>query len=217
MGFFDKFKNKKENNNIINDNIIQQNSMPHEILYSREENGNFEIDFLDHQADFKQLYDSTRLIVSDPKIISNKLVYDCLVSWYNNSDAEYIGQVDSRTDYKHVLAELDMNLLLKDENYCRAVMVNLLDKKRVEKYLASSLEDYPEIPCGEYVGGITLKDNSYKKYFDVNVGICAHFSEEMTQKRTIYKLQQEQKRQDKINSNKEKIQKLQQEIEELER
>ncbi len=217
MSFFDIFKNKKENNIIKNNNAINKTSMPQEISYLRENNGNYRIDFLDHNADFKQFYDSTRLVIGNSKVISNKLVYDCLVSWYNHSDAEYIGQIDSRRDYKHVLAELDINLLFTDENYCRAVMIDLLNQKRVERYLASGLEEQPEIPCGEYVGGIRFKNNSYTKYFDTDVGAKVHFSKEMSEKRAEYKLHQEQKRQNIINSKKAMIQKLQEEIDEIER
>ncbi len=217
MKFFNMFKNNKETNTTEYGNTTKQSSIPHDISYSRENNGNIKIDFLDYNADFKQLYDSTRLVIGNPKVIKNKLVYDCLVSWYNYSDAEYIGQIDSRTDYKHVLAELDISLLFTDENYCRAVMTNLLNQKSVEKYIACGLEEHPETPCGEYIGGIMLKDNSYKKYFDTVVGAEAHFSKEMIQKRATYKLQQEQKRQDRINSRKAMIQKLQEEIDEIER
>ena len=58
MGFFDRFK-KKENNNIPTN---QPEMKPYDIKYSSGSNGTLQIDFYDRNADFKQFYDTTRLL-----------------------------------------------------------------------------------------------------------------------------------------------------------
>ncbi len=162
MGFFDRFKKKDKQNtgNVVN-NRQSVERLPFNVEYSQISNGNLQVEFYDKNSDFKKFYDTTRLIIGrQPLNIEGHQVYNCAVSWYGQDDCqmfdEKTGKFDSLNaqEYRGVLAEIDLDLLQSDPNYCNMVMKGLLDKQRVERYLENGLQETPDQPCGKYIGGV---------------------------------------------------------------
>ena len=183
-----------------------------------------QVEFFDPKADFKQFYDTTRLIINKkPLIMSDKEVYNCLVSWYGSDDCqifnENLGKFESlrATEYRNILAQIDLNLLQNDPDYCKMVMQNLLNRERVEKYLDMGLEEMPERPCGKYIGGVMEFGNQYKKFFSEAVGKASHNSETMINKRKRHRERIEYAKKMAIDRKKAEIAKLQSEIDDLSR
>lgn len=225
MGFFDRFKKKDKQITEKADNDRQpERQLPFEAEYSQSSSGNLQVDFYDKNADFKKFYDTTRLIVDrQPLDIEGHQVYDCVVSWYGHYDCrmldEETGQFDSigAREYRDVLAEIDIELLKTDPNYCNKVMTDLLDKQRVEKYLESGMQEEPEHPCGKYIGGIRQTEKGYGKFFSIVVGIASHNSELMVNRRQEHREIIEYRRQKAIADKKAELEKLQEELESMAR
>ena len=185
MGLLDMFKKKE--NNVEN----RKKSMPEKRdNYTINENieGKFQLDYTEAEPKFGQFYDTTRLVVD--KI--NNDVSKCRVSWYGHDDAIIINpetgeEVGRLTNYSEILTKIDYDLLQRDPNYVRTLMVTLLKRNRVEEYLARGLQENPELPCGEYVGHVQLKDGKYQKVFDEELGRQSHYSERMRQIRQFYR------------------------------
>lgn len=193
-----------------------------EIKYGITNDGRLQIDFYDMQADFKQFYDTTRLIVSDETLnLANQEVCNCMVSWYGRDDCQMLDEttgkfeIQSAKDYKDILAQIDINLLKSDSNYCNKVMKSLLNKKRVENYLEAGLEENPEHLCGNYVGGIRKNERGYEKFFSTEVGKASHRSDLMVNKRHKHKEELEAKMQRAIYDKKAQIEKLNKEIDDM--
>lgn len=217
MGLLDKFRKNKEQENIQ----PQQYDLPFEVELKMIANDLIQIDFFDKQADFKQFYDTTRLVASyNPTSLgNNRDVLNCKVSWYGHNDAQILdGGKESgrRAQYRGVLAQIDLNLLQTDANYCQAVMKGLLNQNRVEQYLDRGLEENPDMPCGKYIGGIIEKDGKYRKSFDPNIGRQSHYSDLMVNRRKEYRENQEMRRQQQIEDRRKQIEKLQSEIDSME-
>lgn len=223
MGLFDFLKNKQKN--VETQPSVQQNNeqKSFNINYKWTRDGNLQVDFYDSIGKFGQFYDTTRLIVSQtPEIIANQCLQDCQVSWYGSNDAvvlggEYFGESKNSVNYSHVLAQIDTNLLMQDEEYCYTVMKRLLDRKRVMTYLEDGLKENAQLPCGEYIGGIQKQGNEYKKVFSEEVGNAAHYSAKMVNRRAALKQKNEVAKQMEIEAKKRKIQELQGEIDDLSR
>jgi len=96
-------------------------------------------------------------------------------------------------------------------------MKELLDKKRVERYLESGLQETPEHPCGEYIGGIRQTEKGYGKFFSIIVGEASHNSESMVNKRQKYREIIEERRQKAIEKKKAQIEKLKRELDSMEK
>lgn len=225
MGFLDRFKKtgKQDTRNVTNNREAAE-QLPFDVSYSRIANGNLQVEFHDRNADFKKFYDSTRLIIDkEPFYMEGHQVYRCAVSWYGDSDCRVWDAREERynslraQDYQRVLAEIDLELLQTDVNYCNMVMKGLLDKQRVEKYLENGLQETPEYPCGEYIGGVRKKEQSYNKFFSTVVGRASHNSESMVNKRQQYREKMEKQRQEAIENKEAQIAKLQSEIDNLEK
>ena len=215
MGLFDKFKKKEQ---VVNEEIKKQ--LPYNIVFNTTADGRLQVDFYDENADFKQFYDTTRLVIgNNTKNIEGYNLQSALVSWYSMSDAvivnEYGQETGRRNDYKEILTQIDLNLLQSDSNYCVAVMGRLLDKKRVDKYLEDGLKENSILECGNYVGSIERKENKYTKCYNVNIGKAVHNSGFMIQKRNENRMQDEERRQRSIEDKQRRIDMLKQEIEEL--
>jgi hypothetical protein len=209
MGIFDIFKKEKPTNNVVPQ--AEPQKMPFDISCSQTPEGFLQIDYYNMQADFKDFYDITRLIVKQPSAeVSKSGVYEGNVSWYGMNDAEMLDpatgkEIGRRADYSNVLAELDINALQTNPDYCSWVMQVLLNKKRVEKYLEKGLEEQAEEPCGNYVGGIARRESGYYKYFDPEVGREAHNSSTMVDKRNKNKESKRIAAQNKLAANQAKI------------
>lgn len=221
MGFFDIFK-KNDKQSIYNRQPVRE--LPFDVEYSTITNGNLQVEFYDKNTDFKKFYDTTRLIVGRyPLNIEGHQVYNCAVSWYGSSDCqmfdEKTGKFDSlrAQEYRGVLAEIDLELLQSDPNYCNMVMKGLLDKQRVERYLESGLQETPEKPCGKYIGGVRQTEKGYGKFFSSIVGRASHNSELMINRRQQHREMMEAQRQKAIADKKDQIKKLQSELESMEK
>lgn len=225
MGFFDRFK--KSDKQIIEDTVNNrqpEGQLPFNVEYSPTSNGNLQIEFYDEDSDFKKFYDTTRLIVSrQPLNIEGHQVYNCAVSWYGQNDCQMLdektGKFDSlrAQEYRGVLAEIDLELLQSDQNYCSMVMKGLLDKQRVERYLENGLQETPEHPCGKYIGGVRKTEEGYGKFFSIIVGQASHNSELMIKRRQQRREMVEAKKQKAIADKKAQIEKLQNELDSMKR
>lgn len=218
MGILDKFRNKKQNVNPI-DNRPQKEKKEFDVTYGVTTDARLQVEFHDNEADFKQFYDITRLIVSgSPLNIAGQEVYDCMVSWYGSSDCHVLdkrtGQLDSprATAYRGVLAQIDLDLLQKNPEYCNAVMKGLLNRMRVERYLEQGLQETPKQPCGKYIGGVRENESGYEKFFMQPVGQANHDSDFMRNRRQENRERLEAARQSAIASKQSQIAKLQAEI-----
>lgn len=220
MGLFDRFK--KQEQNVQKPQKPQQPALPYDIKLKVNEEGKIQIDFYDKNAEFKQFYDSTRLIIDNEKRnMGNIPIKECRISWYGKDDSIMIdregNEQSRRVAYQNIMTEIDIGLLQTDPNYCMMLMKNLLNKSRVEKYLNEGLKESPDIPCGKYVGGVRVIENKYRKYFDPQVGKVSHNSQEMKDKRTQYREALESAKQQIINEKQQKMARLQEEIDELSR
>ena len=106
-------------------------------------------------------------------------------------------------------------LLSVDENYCSVVMRNLLDQKRVLKYLEDGLQETPERPCGKYIGGVRPTEKGYDKFFSLPVGRASHNSDLMINCRRECRESIEAQKQREIANKKARIQQLQSEIDDM--
>lgn len=222
MGLLDIFKKKEQINEQI-ETVTQEQTLPYDINLKVNEEGKLQVDFHDKRPDFKEFYDTTRLIIDSQRTDMGSIpLKECRVSWYGESDMIMIDretgeEISRRTDYKDILTDIDIGLLQTDYNYCVSVMKNLVNQKRVEKYLNDGLKENPEVPCGKYIGGIRNNQNKYEKYFDQIAGQKSHNSNEMIDKRNKYRELQEIRRQQQIKMKREEMAKLQSEIDDLSR
>ncbi len=223
MGFFDKFK--KNNKSVEKEiNNKQSTELPVNVQFIQLPNNILQVEFYDSNAKLKEFYDTTRLMIdTNPRSMAGHTVYDCAVSWYGQDDCQTLNNLTQKFDslrsreYQRILAEINLDLLQSDSSYCNMVMKSLLDKERVEKYIAMGLQETPEQPCGKYIGGIKQTEKGYRKFFAVAVGQSSHNSEQMVSKRQEYRAEIEAQRQAKIAEKKAQIEKLQSEINDMDR
>lgn len=221
MGLFDMLK-KKEKPQETEQTIHQKQELPYDINLKLNEEGKLQIDFYDKKAEFRQFYDTTRLIIDNEITNMGKTpIKECRVSWYGKDDDVMFdrkgNEISRSSQYKDILVDIDIGLIQSDYNYCISVMKELVNQKRVEKYLNEGIKENPEMPCGKYIGGIKLIENQYKKYFDIQVGEISHNSSEMIDKRKKYRELQEIRRQQQIKMKREEMARLQSEIDDLSR
>ena len=89
---------------------------------------------------------------------------------------------------------LDMQKLFSDQQYQETLMLDLLESKRVKKYMEWGLQETPQYECGNYIGevGRSAKTGEYIKKFNTMIGRMVHYSHDMVTKRNEHK--EEQKR-----------------------
>ena len=223
MGFFSRFMNKgkkdiAQEHHYPNTDI---NRPPYEVSSEYTPEGYLQVEVRENYPKDDQFYDITRLIIQGSPVImtSDRIpVLNCLVSHYGSSDCILIGsdgrEYGRRSDYRHVLAEFDVNLLLKDKTYAYSVLVGLLNKSRVDRYLNDGMKDNPKHPCGIYVGGIN--PSTRVKYFDPNVGRESHYSPKMQDKRARAKEAAIERMKDEYQRNQMRIAELQERNKQLE-
>jgi len=206
MGIFNRNNKKRE----IQENVVTQPVKPSSnVEYNITPDGRLQIDYYDPNADFKQFYDTTRLIVGKSRNIAGYNVSECQVSWYGSTDCQYFDrgkEFGRRVDYSKILTQLDINLLYQDPRYLEIVMKDLLEQKRVEGYLQRGMQDSPANPCGQYIGEVT---RDYIKVFRQPIGNIAHNLPEMIHKRKRDKERRRALREETINRYKQEILKLQ--------
>lgn len=243
MKAFDKIKDKVKNfwKNITNRKTMAEQLPSGEITGGRKDeqqlssikytalSENFlQIEFYDPNSKHENGYDTTRLVINK-NIMRNMpgdSVCDCHVSWYGSSDAVYTdtpnaitGQPESKRAqlYSRVLAEIDLESIQRDPNYCSEVMKSLLDQERVKKYLENGMKNSPEHPCGNYIGGIQNTEKGFTKVFNQEVGTASHYSPYMVNSRQQQAARQQAEIQRQIAEKKADIEKLQRESNDYER
>lgn len=240
MGLFDRFLRKDTRNTgdtrdtgdreatkpVERPTSIPQMPKLNRVQQVKDENGRlfYQLDYYDKDASFKQMYDTTRIVVDAvPTMIAGHQIYSAKVSWYGKNDAVYLdpqyGDMGRRNQFTDIKLGLDVNKFFSDPAYQAVLMRQLLDKNRIERYISQGLEDSPKTPCGNYIGhvGISSKSNSneYRKIFSEAVGREVHYSHEMLTKREEYKQYQEQQRQAMMARKQAEIERLQKEIDDL--
>ena len=217
MGIFSKLF-KKKNNQENEMPVMAENINPNNIRITITKEGWLQIDYYNNEGRVGALNDSTRLVVTNTsEHLAQRYIPKCLVSHYNIGDCQVLRGygVSSRENYKEILAEVDINLLQTDYKYCKAVMRDLLDSRRVEADWEQGLEENRQRQCGKYIGGIQFWKHGYSKFFDANVGVESHYSPDMIVKRQRYREEKEARRQREIESKRRRISELQSEIDDL--
>ena len=229
MGLFDRFKKKQEPKVML---VAPVQSMRRDVsideFIGKDGKRYIEVNHYNANADFKDLYDSTRLIVrKDPTILpSGEMVYDAQVSWYGENDAVMFDEngkdMGRRNQMTAIKLGIDMEKLLsEDKMYHIALMRDLLKQDRVRKYIEQGMQDNPAQPCGNYIGQIALKRDEqtdkmyYRKRFMVSIGKEIHYSPEQVAAREQHKQKQERIKQGMIADRQARIQRLQSEIDDL--
>ena len=88
MGLFSRKKNKIEPVDLPKASMQSKPSRPSDSFTIKQSEDGLQIDFCEAVPKFGQFYDTTRLILQGKNInFPDKQVYDCLVSWYGQSDA----------------------------------------------------------------------------------------------------------------------------------
>ncbi len=133
----------------------------------------------------------TRLVLEPrPERINYHKVYTGKVSWYNTLDTMYFDKGnmrDPRNRGPKIRLSVDPDLLQTDNEYTEIVMGDLLSKNRVTSYMNRGLTENPDIPCGNYVGGVrVLRNGRYDKFFDSKTGYYVHNLPEIARYRAGY-------------------------------
>lgn len=190
MGFLDLFRKKTKK--VTRYDVPEANDEAAHVLREITDDGKLQIDYME-KPDFRKPYDSTRLVLETiPENINGNKVYTGKVSWYNQGDTIMFDNNDSRHRGWTIRMEVEPTLLRTNDEYVRWVMVGLLNRSRVQSYIERGLIDNPDVPCGNYVGGIDAKpDESFGKIFDNFIGTYVHNMPAVRQARAQY---QERKR-----------------------
>lgn len=206
MGLLDLFK-KKNNTHLaqpIPDVEVPQKRTS-DINYTYTKDGMTIIDFYDDEPELAQTYNSTRLVINPTALqIANEDVYDCIVSWYYDNSCHTPSECTPKTvldGQENILAQIDLQLITIDPEYCYMVMKNLLNKNRVTGFLEDGLKENPIRPCGNYISGIIEdeKTGDYVEDFSNKVGIAVHNSPKMVERRKAYIEQMRKKAASQIN------------------
>lgn len=201
LDFFRKKKTKQASQNMSDTNQYQE-KVP-DIKYSYTKEGILIIDFYDDEPELAQTYDSTRLAINPTALqIANKDVYNCIVSWYSCYAPAECGPRAVLDGQENILAEIDLQLITIDPEYCYTVMKGLLNKKRVTGFLEDGLKENPIKPCGNYIGGIIEdeKTGDYVEDFSNKVGIAVHNSPKIVEFRKAYIEQMRKKAASQVNN-----------------
>ena len=190
MGFLDLFRKKTKK--VTRYDVPEANDEAAHVLREITDDGKLQIDYME-KPDYRKPNDSTRLVLETiPENINGNKVYTGKVSWYNQGDTIMFDNNDSRHRGWTIRMEVEPTLLRTNDEYVRWVMVGLLNRSRVQSYIERGLIDNPDVPCGNYVGGIDAKpDESFGKIFDNFIGTYVHNMPAVRQARAQY---QERKR-----------------------
>lgn len=222
MGFFIKNKDLEEEPVEIK---AEKQATPVQRIKLRDGRECLELNYYNDEKSFGQFYDTTRIIIDcDPTMKDREgSVYRAFVSWYGQDDVQILApkmELQSRKNqFTEVQLGLEFEKLFEDADYQKALMVHLLDQKRVQQYMQRGLEDNPERPCGNYVGKVIQDKETgrYKKAFSIETGKAVHNSFEQIQRRIQHKAEQEKEKQARIADLRRKQAEAQIEIDELEK
>ncbi len=192
--------------------------------------GGYEVELYDSAPDFKQFYNTTRLIVSKKNVKLSGNVYECLVSWYNRTNTNDPNEEMRKGNYTRILLELDTKLLTEDPKYVAVLMNDILNEKRIKtRYIPNGEKEISQIelenrqtisrgtistpPCGRYVGGVHGPERNYETYFNDEIGLEAHMLPEMVKIREKLREEEKTKRKIEMIARKKRIAELQEAIE----
>lgn len=134
------------------------------------------------------------------------------------SDCVFLGkngeELGRRTDYKSVLAGINMEALQNDYRYRVALMRDLFKQSRVENYLKISEQESPDRPCGKYIGFI---NHEYGKQFDPSTGRAAHYTNEMRETRYKKQIEERRSKEESIRRAEAEVARLKSELNDLDR
>lgn len=204
MGLLNLFK-KKNNTHLAQStpDVEIPQKRTSDIKYTYTKDGMTRIDFYDDEPELAQTYDFTRLVINPTSLqIANQDVYNCMVVWYSDDKCYAPPEYGPRAvlEEKNILAQIDLQLITIDPEYCYTVMKGLLNKKRVTEYLEAGLQEAPKRPCGNYIGGVKLKETGkYGKFFSEAVGKTVHNSPKMVERRRAYREQMRKKAASQVN------------------
>jgi len=220
MGLFDKFfkNNNAQTKKIQPRQPYAEPEQPFNLTTDQLSDGSIQYEFHDNTYDMSRYYDTTRLIVQSQSTLGNRIVFNCLISWYGESDCQIFGR-DGKPhgrfdDYKSISVELDLNALQNDPEYLQTLMRDLLSQNRVVSHLNESLNDTRK--CGNYMGGVYRKESGeYTKYSAGPAAIASHNSPTMVNQRMEYQQSKEAARQAQIERKRAEIAKLNADIDDL--
>ena len=197
MGVFSKLFGKGSKESKMDYNMVQnqdENRVPR-MQYTREGNIAFEIDTPPRERR------NGIVILKNPEIVMGRVLYDCYVSYYKESDMQLIEAIDTpfgRGNYEmddHVIAGVDLNRMMNDAEYLKYAAKQFFNKERIEKYLNTSKMSAQEIAeknsnlgpndrqyveCGRYIGELQEDENGrVRKIFMAQIGSILHNSAEM--------------------------------------
>lgn len=150
-------------------------------------------------TDMKHFYDNdTTVMIINPQVytIEGEQVFNCKVGWtkegYTVMYNEYGYQALA---YQDVFVNVSIPRLMSDGEYAEAFMSKVLSEEHVMKYVNMGLEESPEFPCGNYIGGVykDKDDGKYKNYVDPKIALAVHNSKAMVDKRQTNREEQERK------------------------
>lgn len=109
---------------------------------------------------------------------SSQIVYNARVAYYNDYDVELLGKGDSLSiseDFENITLGFDFNLI-NDPKYLNCLMLQLLDRDRVEDCLKDTYSYDATRKYGDYVGlvGYSQNKDRYTKMSDVSVAQYRH-------------------------------------------
>ncbi len=232
MGFFDRFKKAKPEEEKIPPRMEQEPISPQATVATTED-GMKLFEYYDPRRVEGKFYDTTRLAVArSPRIIAGKAVYECRISWYGENDTVYFDtRTGRRNDFRSIFAGINPEQMERDPMYLDAVMTRLLDQTRVERYLDRRFMTEEELkaksartgehglwPGGRYVGFMKQQeDGSYAKAFDVAVGRACHNLPEMVEEREKHREQVRRAREAEIARRQAELDKMKASIDDYER
>ncbi|MBO4815905.1 MAG: hypothetical protein J5507_03060 [Clostridia bacterium] len=216
MGFLDRFKKRGNSiqptqNNMESNQDYQVPDIPLKVTGDNM----VQADFYDHKPKLNQFYDITRLILDmKAKNIEGESVYEGLVSWYGENDCQTLNRTTGTCEsprasaYKKVLFQMNIDLFFNDPDYRYFVLGGLLNENRVNRYLNAGLQENPDKPCGNYIGGVRAFEGKYQKFFESKIGTAVHNSEPMKAMREEIRRRNEEIRQKRIEEKRRELEAL---------
>ena len=147
MGLFDRFKRKEEPKV---EPVAAQQQYQDAITTIQAQDGLIGYEYYDPSFQQGKSYDKTRIFINpSPQYINGRPIYTMFLSYYGTQDMVMFdnptGESARATEYKQVLAGLDLYALQNDPNYFKYAIKELLNQQRVERYLSVGLKTDREI------------------------------------------------------------------------
>lgn len=148
MGLLDRILGKDKNK----EDTIQekQREVKDTVKFFRGPQGLEGIEYYNANPKPGQFYDTTRVVINNQcKIVEGTEIYDLWVSHFNETDVVFLDddgrESGSKTDYTHVIASIDPELIKTDPDYIECLVKGLLERNRVEDYISKAMKDEEEL------------------------------------------------------------------------